>query len=103
MKGFKNSSFGRNVIEGLANCILLFPIFAIWIAAKRAGKYASGFVFATALYTFIPLGLIGLLDPVSKVLDPLRNNILGGLLVGGWLFALAYAIWGNPDTNDSHN
>jgi hypothetical protein len=70
---------------------------------ERAGKYASGFVFATALYTFIPLGLIGLLDRVSKVLDPLWNNILGGLLVGGWLFALAYAIWGNPDTNDGHN
>lgn len=100
MKRFKDSSFGRNVIEGLAIFILLFQIFTIWIAAKRAGKYASGFVFATALYTFISLGL---LSPVSKVLDPFWNNILGGLLVGAWLFALAYAIWGNPDTNDSHN
>jgi hypothetical protein len=42
MKGFKDSSFGRNVIEGLAIFIILFPIFAIWIAGKERVSMLQG-------------------------------------------------------------
>jgi hypothetical protein len=99
MRAFKDSSVGQNIAEGLAVFLLLFPIFAIWVVAKRVGKYNSGFVFATAVYTFIPLGMLGLLLPISRMLDSFWNNILGTLLVSSWLFALGYAIWKTPNMN----
>jgi len=99
MKAFKDSSPKDNIVEGLVVFFLLFPIFALWIAAKRAGTFKSGFVAATAVYTFIPIGLLGLLYPVSKMLDPIFNDIMGALLIIGWLFALGYAIFANQKGN----
>ena len=85
------------MVDGLVMFLLFSPIFAIWLAAKRAGTWDSGFVFATAVYTFIPLGLLGLLYPVSNMLDQVFSNILGALLILGWLCALGYAILANPN------
>ena len=103
MKAFKDSSPKDNIVEGLVVFLLLFPVFALWIAAKRAGTFESGFVFATAVYTFIPICLLGLLYLVSKMLDPAFNNIFGALLIISWLFALGYAIFANTNENREPN
>ncbi len=75
----------------MSNLYSSFPDLAIWIAAKRTSKYASGFVFATALYFYFAR-ITCIAKPSFKSVGSILDNILGGLLAGGWLFALAYAI-----------
>ena len=95
MKAFKDCTLKDNIIEGVVIFLLLWPVFAIWVAAKRAGAWESGFVMATALHTFIPLGVLGLYGQISKLLNTFSLNLLGALLIIYWLGALGYAIVGN--------